>query len=148
MGRRRICPIAEPKLDTPSLGADAFTAAEYGVGQSRRREWTRAAVAIAREASAGQKFVIGAVGPSVDLLSYVARHSFEEHVEAFTEQIRDLWESHVDAIHLAYHLDSKMLQAALRGVAAVPRAAVVGIVEAEVHQQVVRPVVVERRAEE
>jgi len=57
-------------LEAPSLGGDAFTAAEHSADRSRRREWTRAAVAIACEASAGQKFVIGAVGPSLDLLSF------------------------------------------------------------------------------
>jgi methionine synthase I (cobalamin-dependent) len=59
------------------------------------------------------------VGPSPDLLTILARHSVEEHVAAFTEQIRDLWTAGVDAIHLAYHLDSKNLQAALCGVGAV-----------------------------
>jgi methionine synthase I (cobalamin-dependent) len=78
-------------LETRSLGADAFTAAECGADQTQRREWSRAAVAIAREANAGQKFIAGAVGPSVDSLTVLARHSFEEHVAAFTEQVRDLW---------------------------------------------------------
>jgi methionine synthase I (cobalamin-dependent) len=49
----------------------------------------------------------------------VPHHSFEEHVAAFTEQIRDLWTAGVDAIHLVYYLDSKNLRAALYGVAAI-----------------------------
>ena len=106
-------------LETRSFGADAFAAAAYGADRSQRRVWTRAAVAIAQEANAGRKFIVGAVGPSPDLLTLLARHSFEEHVAAFTEQIRDLWTAGVDAIHLVFCLDSKNLRAALCGVAAV-----------------------------
>jgi methionine synthase I (cobalamin-dependent) len=50
-------------LETLSLGADPYTAAEYGADQSRRREWTRAAVAIAHQASGGQKVYRRRGGP-------------------------------------------------------------------------------------
>jgi methionine synthase I (cobalamin-dependent) len=105
-------------LEAHSLGADAFTGAEVGADRAQCRAWTRAAVAIAHEANARQKYIIGAVGPSTDLLTVRARHTFEEHVAAFTEQILDLWAAGVDAIHLAYYADSKNLRAALCGVSA------------------------------
>ena len=105
-------------LETRSLGADAFTGVEFGADPAQCRAWTRAAVAIAHEANTRHKYIVGAVGPSPDLLTLRARHTFEEHVAAFTEQILDLWTAGVDAIHLAYYLDSKNLRAALCGVAA------------------------------
>ena len=85
-------------LETYSFGADEFTAAEYGADASQRREWTRKAVTIAREATAGQGFIVSAVGPSTDSLSVIRGHSFDAHVAAFEEQIRDLWTTGVDAI--------------------------------------------------
>src|SRR5438105_3958064 len=68
-------------LDTNSYGADPFTAQEqYDADRSLRREWNRAAVAIARRATGGQKFLVGTVGPTADFFHV---HSFAEHVEAF-----------------------------------------------------------------
>ncbi len=105
-------------LDTLSFGADPFTAEEsYGAGRPLRQEWNRATVSIARQAAAGRKFIIGAVGPTVDLFINNPRHSFQEHVLAFTEQVSDLWTAGVDAIHLEFCLDAKALKAALCAVA-------------------------------
>jgi methionine synthase I (cobalamin-dependent) len=59
------------------------------------------------------------VGPSINLLTFAPRHTFEEHVAAFAEQIHNLWSANVEAIHLAFHLDSKNLPVALRGIVAV-----------------------------
>jgi methionine synthase I (cobalamin-dependent) len=42
-------------LETPSFGAGPFTAEHFGAGRFLRREWNRAAVAIARQ--------IGNIGP-------------------------------------------------------------------------------------
>ncbi|MFN7926293.1 MAG: homocysteine S-methyltransferase family protein [Bryobacteraceae bacterium] len=107
-------------LEANSYGADPFTAAEYGATESQRREWSRAAVSIAREANADhERYIAGVVGPSFDLLSLNARHSFHEHVEAFSEQIHELWAAGVDAIHLVHQPDSKNLCAALDAVARV-----------------------------
>jgi methionine synthase I (cobalamin-dependent) len=106
-------------LETRSLGADPFTAEEYGADRFLRDRWNRMAVSITCQAASGQNFMIGAVGQSPDLLSMEHRHSFEEHVAAFAEQIRDLWTAGIDAIHLAFYLDSQNLKAALQGVAAV-----------------------------
>jgi methionine synthase I (cobalamin-dependent) len=106
-------------LETRSCGADPFTAEEYGADRSVRNRWNRVAVSIARQAASEQNFIIGAVGQSPDLLSCQHRHSFEEHVVAFAEQIRDLWIAGIDAIHLAFYLDSRNLEAALHGVTAV-----------------------------
>src|SRR5262249_44386634 len=79
----------------------------------QRREWNRSAVSIAREAGGGEKYIVGAVGQVPDLLSIRARHTFEEHVAAISEQIRDLWAAGVDAIHLVHYADSANLKAAL-----------------------------------
>lgn len=106
-------------LETASFAAEPFTAESYGADRSLRREWNRAAVAIAREATGGQKYIIGAVGTSALLKVLPPRHAFEEHVASFAEQVRDLWTVGIDAIHLAFHLDSQTLRAALHGVDAV-----------------------------
>ncbi len=103
-------------LEANSFGADKITADEYGVDQGLRREWNKTAVAIARQAAGGNKFIIGAVGPSVDPLTVMGHHSFEEHIEAYTEQIEDLWTAGIDAIHLTFCMDSQNLKAALRSV--------------------------------
>jgi methionine synthase I (cobalamin-dependent) len=106
-------------LETYTHSAHPFTAGEYGADRSLCREWNSAAVAIARQATGGRKFVIGAVGASADMLSITRRHSFEEHVGAFAEQIRDLWTGGLDAIHLSFFGDAQNLKAALRSIAAV-----------------------------
>jgi methionine synthase I (cobalamin-dependent) len=109
-------------VETHSLGADPFTAEEFGADRSLRHNWNQTAVSITRQAVGGQKFMIGAVGQSPDLLSFQHhRHSAEEHVVAYAEQIRDLWTAGIDAIHLAFYLDSQNLKAALDGVKTVER---------------------------
>jgi methionine synthase I (cobalamin-dependent) len=105
-------------LETRSYGAEPFTAQEHGADRSLRREWNHAAVAIARQATAGKKYTVGAVY-SIATLTLLPRHKFEEHVAAFAEQVRDLWTAGVDAIHLAFQHDSQILKAALQGVGAV-----------------------------
>ena len=106
-------------LETRSRGGDPFAAEKYGADRSLRDKWNKMAVSNTRKAVGGQKFMIGTVGESTDLLSIHPRHSFDEHVAAFAEQIRDLWTAGIDAIHLAFYLDSQNLKAALDGVRAV-----------------------------
>jgi methionine synthase I (cobalamin-dependent) len=106
-------------LETRTHGAHPFTAAEYGADRSLCQQWNNAAVAIARQATGGRKFVIGAVGASTDMLTVTHCHTFNEHVGAFAEQIRDLWTAGLDAIHLSFFGDSQNLKAALRSIAAV-----------------------------
>src|SRR5258708_5402686 len=53
-------------LETSTHSAHPFTAAEYGADRSLCQQRNNAAVAIARQATGGRKFVIGAVGQSTD----------------------------------------------------------------------------------
>jgi 5-methyltetrahydrofolate--homocysteine methyltransferase len=105
-------------LETLSFGAEPFTSECYGADRALRREWNRSAVALARQASGGEKYTLGAVGTS-EALAVLPRHTFEEQIEAFTEQIRDLLTAGVDAIHLVFQFDSLTLRAALHAVDAV-----------------------------
>lgn len=69
-----------------------------------------------RQAAGKDRYVLGAVGPSPHSLTIQRRYSFEGHVAAYAEQVRDLWRAGVDAIHLAYQLDAANLQVALDSV--------------------------------
>jgi hypothetical protein len=106
-------------LETTSAGAEPLTAQEYGADRHLRREWNRAAVAIALQASGAHTYIVGAIGPSIHLLSVLPRHSFEEQVAACAEQVRDLWTAGIDAIHLTFQYVSQNLKAALHGVAVI-----------------------------
>jgi methionine synthase I (cobalamin-dependent) len=100
-------------LETFSHGADLITAQEYGADRDGCQRWNVASVSVTREAACGQRLVIGAVGQSTDLLSLNGRHSHSDHITAYAAQMRDLWTAGIDAIHLAFFLDSRNLRAAL-----------------------------------
>lgn len=58
-------------IETQSLFAHPLLAAEeYGADRSLRREWNLAAVELARRAANGRKFIVGGVGPGLDLLTF------------------------------------------------------------------------------
>jgi homocysteine S-methyltransferase len=86
-------------LETNTFGANRVRLARHGHGE-RVKEINTAAVKIAREASRGLAYVVGAVGPSGQVFQAALREDREQWSRAFREQIAALAEAGVDAILL------------------------------------------------
>jgi homocysteine S-methyltransferase len=84
-------------LETNTFGANRVRLSRHGHGE-RVREINTAAVQIAREAGKGLAYVVGAVGPSGQVLQGALGEDLERLRSAFREQIAALVEAGVDAI--------------------------------------------------
>ena len=82
-------------VETNSFGGSSFKLAHYGLS-SRASELNEAAAAISRKA-AGDKFVLGSVGPTGKILM-MGEVTPEEMYESFKEQVIALEKGGVDAI--------------------------------------------------
>src|SRR5262245_36639792 len=103
-------------ISTNTFGCAPYVLAEYGLAE-RAHEITLAAARIAREA-AGDRFVLGAMGPSTRSISVTRNVTFDEVREAYAVQARALIEGGVDALLLETGQDTLNLKAAAIGVRA------------------------------
>src|SRR5580692_7027537 len=87
-------------IETNTFGANALRLEKYGL-QSRVRELNAAGVRIAREAAAGQAYVVGALGPSGYFLGEAGEAGGADLAKvkaAFAAQAESLVEAGVDAL--------------------------------------------------
>jgi methionine synthase / methylenetetrahydrofolate reductase (NADH) len=84
-------------LETNTFGANALRLEKYGLS-GRVRELNAAGVRVAREAAAGQAYVLGGIGPSGYFLGEASAEDLAKVKGALLEQARALVESGVDAL--------------------------------------------------
>jgi 5-methyltetrahydrofolate--homocysteine methyltransferase len=101
-------------VSTNTFGCAPYVLAEYGLAE-RAYDITRAAGRIAREA-AGDRFVIGAMGPSTRSISVTRNVSFDEVTAAYEVQARALIDAGVDALLLETCQDTLNVKAAAIGI--------------------------------
>jgi methionine synthase I (cobalamin-dependent)/5,10-methylenetetrahydrofolate reductase len=102
-------------IETNTFGANALRLEKYGL-QSRVRELNAAGVKVAREAAAGQAYVVGAIGPSGYFLGAAEPWSSGDLAKvkgAFHEQARALVEAGVDALFVETIRQTPELRAAI-----------------------------------
>jgi 5-methyltetrahydrofolate--homocysteine methyltransferase len=103
-------------ISTNTFGCAPYVLAEYGLAD-RVHELTLAAARIAREA-AGDRFVLGAMGPSTRSISITRNVTFDEVRDAYAVQAQALIEGGVDALLLETVQDTLNLKAAAIGIRA------------------------------
>jgi 5-methyltetrahydrofolate--homocysteine methyltransferase len=108
-------------LSTNTFGCAPYVLAEYGLAD-RAHEITLAAARIARTA-AGDRFVIGAMGPSTRSITVTRNVTFDEVLAAYEVQAAALLEGGVDALLLETAQDTLNVKAAAIGVRRARRAA-------------------------
>ncbi len=108
-------------ISTNSFGCAPYVLAEYGLAE-RAHEITLAGARLAREA-AGDRFVLGAMGPSTRSISVTRNVTFDEVRDAYALQARALVEGGVDALLLETAQDTLNVKAAAIGI----RAALAGL---------------------
>src|SRR5215471_8462794 len=108
-------------ISTNTFGCAPYVLAEYGLGE-RAHEITLAAARLAR-ASAGERFVVGAMGPSTRSISVTRNATFDQVREAYALQAAALVAGGVDALLLETVQDTLNLKAAALGVRAAMREA-------------------------
>ncbi|MBI2017014.1 MAG: homocysteine S-methyltransferase family protein, partial [Candidatus Rokubacteria bacterium] len=101
-------------ISTNTFGCAPYVLGEYGLAE-RAYEITGAGARIAREA-AGDRFVVGALGPSTRSISVTRNVTFDEVREAYALQARALIEGGVDALLLETQQDTLNLKAAAIGI--------------------------------
>jgi 5-methyltetrahydrofolate--homocysteine methyltransferase len=103
-------------------GADLILTCTFGGTQARLTrkgfgervaEVNRRAVEIAREATQGAAYVAGDIGPLGQFLSPIGPLSYEQAVQAFTEQIVALAEAGVDVLYIETMSAMEEMQAAV-----------------------------------
>ncbi len=99
-------------ITTNSWGANPFKLKQHNL-HDKIHIINRNAATIAKEAIAGQGFVVGSVGPLGVRIEPWGPTSFQQACEAFKEQIRGLVEGGVDAISLETFGDLSELQQAI-----------------------------------
>jgi 5-methyltetrahydrofolate--homocysteine methyltransferase len=104
-------------ISTNTFGCAPYVLAEYGLAE-RAHEITLAAARLARDA-AGDRFVLGAMGPSTRSISVTRNVIFDEVREAYALQARALVEGGVDALLLETAQDTLNVKAATIGIRAV-----------------------------
>jgi 5-methyltetrahydrofolate--homocysteine methyltransferase len=103
-------------VSTNTFGCAPYVLAEYGLAD-RAHELTLAAARIAREA-AGDRVVLGAMGPSTRSISVTRNVTFDQVRDAYAVQARALIEGGVDALLLETGQDTLNLKAAAIGLRA------------------------------
>jgi 5-methyltetrahydrofolate--homocysteine methyltransferase len=98
-------------IETNSFGGTIFKVEKYGLGD-KVFELNKAAAAISRKA-AGDKFVIGSVGPTGKIL-IMGDVTEEELYDAFKEQVKGLEAGGVDAIMIETMTDLDEARLAIR----------------------------------
>ena len=98
-------------VETNSFGGSSFKLAHYGFA-SRASEFNEAAAALSRKA-AGDKFVLGSVGPTGKILM-MGEVTPEEVYESFKEQVIALEKGGVDAIIIETMTDLDEARLAVR----------------------------------
>jgi homocysteine S-methyltransferase len=99
-------------IETNSFGASALRLERHGLA-AQVGEINRAAVAIAREAAAGQAWVVGAIGPSGLLLGEASAEDLGRVHAALLEQAHALVDAGVDALVVETMRQPNELQVAL-----------------------------------
>lgn len=100
-------------IETNTFTANRLRLEPYGLG-SKVREINAAGVKLAREMSGGRAFVAGAVGPLGVTLAPLGRHSREEAMDVFREQIETLAAENVDAIIFETFMNLDELEIAVK----------------------------------
>ncbi len=108
-------------ISTNTFGCAPYVLGEYGLAD-RAHEITLAAARLAREA-AGQRFVVGAMGPSTRSISVTRNVTFDQVREAYALQAAALIAGGVDALLLETVQDTLNVKAAALGVRAAMREA-------------------------
>jgi 5-methyltetrahydrofolate--homocysteine methyltransferase len=108
-------------VSTNTFGCAPYVLAEYGLAD-RLHDITVAAARIAREA-AGDRFVIGAMGPSTRSITITRNVTFDEVLSGYEAQAVALLEGGVDALLLETAQDTLNIKAAAIGVLRARRAA-------------------------
>src|SRR6059036_51912 len=103
-------------ISTNTFGCAPYVLAEYGLAE-RAHEITLAAARIAR-AAAGDRFVVGAMGPSTRSISVTRNVTFDQVREAYALQAAALVAGGVDALLLETVQDTLNVKAAALGVRA------------------------------
>jgi 5-methyltetrahydrofolate--homocysteine methyltransferase len=101
-------------ISTNTFGCAPYVLAEYGLAD-RAHEITLAAARLAR-AAAGERFVLGAMGPSTRSISVTRNVTFAEVLDAYALQARALLEGGVDALLLETTQDTLNVKAATLGI--------------------------------
>jgi 5-methyltetrahydrofolate--homocysteine methyltransferase len=101
-------------ISTNTFGCAPYVLAEYGLTE-RAHEITLAAARLAR-AAAGERFVLGAMGPSTRSISVTRNVTFAEVLDAYALQARALLEGGVDALLLETCQDTLNVKAATLGI--------------------------------
>ena len=99
-------------LETNTFGANRVRLAAFGLAE-KLKDINRAGVRIAREASKGQSFVAGALGPLGARIEPLGAISFAEARAAFREQIEALVEAGVDLLVLETFYDLNEIREAI-----------------------------------
>jgi 5-methyltetrahydrofolate--homocysteine methyltransferase len=108
-------------VSTNTFGCAPYVLAEYALAD-RLHDITLAAARIAREA-AGDRFVIGAMGPSTRSITITRNVTFDEVLTGYEAQAAALLEGGVDALLLETAQDTLNIKAAAIGVLRARRAA-------------------------
>src|SRR5258708_1629438 len=100
-------------VSTNTFGCAPYVLGEYGLSD-RAFEISEVAARIAREAadSEGQRFVLGAMGPSTRSISITRNVTFQEVMDAYEVQAAGLIAGGVDALLLETQQDTLNLKAA------------------------------------
>src|SRR6267378_1378499 len=106
-------------VSTNTFGCAPYVLGEYGLAE-RAYEIARAAARLAREV-AGERFVVGAMGPSTRSISVTRNVTFDEVREAYALQAAALIAGGVDALLLETVQDTLNVKAAALGVRAAMR---------------------------
>jgi 5-methyltetrahydrofolate--homocysteine methyltransferase len=101
-------------VSTNSFGCAPWVLGEYGLAD-RAYEIARAAARLARE-TAGERFVVGALGPGTRSISVTRNISFDEVEEGYALQGRALLDGGVDALLLETQQDTLNVKAAALGI--------------------------------
>jgi 5-methyltetrahydrofolate--homocysteine methyltransferase len=108
-------------VSTNTFGCAPYVLGEYGLAE-RVHDITLAAVRLAREV-AGDRFVIGALGPSTRSITVTRNVTFDEVLTAYEAQAAALLAGGVDALLLETAQDTLNVKAAALGIRRAQRAA-------------------------
>jgi 5-methyltetrahydrofolate--homocysteine methyltransferase len=101
-------------VSTNTFGCAPYVLGEYGLAE-RAYDLARAGARLAREA-AGDRFVVGAMGPSTRSITVTRNVGFDEVADAYEVQARALLDGGVDALLLETCQDTLNVKAAALGV--------------------------------